>query len=534
MGSAAGAVWLQLALQFPTDSYLGLGFGDRMTRADVVLCAAVRGAVGCFDMFVDVRSAGPRTDTSLGGSSDVEVVDYSIKSGRASATVNKRLVTSDTFDARISPARQNLIVAFQSVGEEADVRDGNSVAHYHGLEQRGLLLGVDLRLGAANVGGSQALATQAREAVQNRSVHGVMMFLTWAVIIVVGAVVARYERHHENWLLTHRVLQSVGTLISLPGFMLTVDFDTGLTAHHVVGLTLLAWSYCQASCGAYIYYASLASAQFAAAAGKDGGRLSECAKHVVAQLALEHGADSALRQVRLALERDEGQLSPQIRDELGEELQACATQHARCCAPPRAVLGLLTMLALRPLRSFHRWSGRTLPLLAFAQIYLGAAALRVSASVKWLIVSWCALIALFVLAKEAGMQYARHRETLHGLKESARARFARRTTSSPNRTSSTPPPQDPPPLRDVGLSLGSVHDSSAVQPGSAVAPANDEAVGDAANKQQANGLVQRQHDPPRAAQAQPPQGAGDSGSELSEPERQIARAIARANILELA
>ena len=242
MGSAAGAAWLQLALQFPADSYLGLGFGDRMTRADVVLCAAVRGAVGCFDMFVDVRSAGPRTDTSLGGSSDVEVVDYSIKSGRASATVNKRLVTSDTFDARISPARQNLIVAFQSVGEEADVRDGNSVAHYHGLEQRGLLLGVDLRLGAANVGGSQALATQAREAVQNRSVHGVMMFLTWAVIIVVGAVVARYERHHENWLLTHRVLQSVGTWISLPGFLLTVDFNTGLTAHHVVGLTLLAWS----------------------------------------------------------------------------------------------------------------------------------------------------------------------------------------------------------------------------------------------------------------------------------------------------
>ena len=41
----------------------------------------------------------------------------------------------------------------------------------------------------------------------------------------------------------------------------------------------------------------VASAEFAAAAGKGGGCLSERAKHVVAQLTLEHGADRALRQV---------------------------------------------------------------------------------------------------------------------------------------------------------------------------------------------------------------------------------------------
>jgi hypothetical protein len=561
MGSMAGAAWVQLTLKFPADSWLGVGFGDQMPGADVVLCAAVRGAVRCFDMFVEARHAGPRTDDSLGGSIDIEVVEAGVAGERASATVNKRLVTSDARDARISLARQNLIVAYHSVGAQANLFDGNSVAQQHGLEQRVRLVGVDLRLGAANVGGFEALAAEYRESLQNRSVHGIMMFLTWAVIIVVGAIVARYERHHESWLLTHRVLQTVGSLISLPGFVLTVDFHTGLTAHHVVGMTLLAWSYCQAICGTYIYHASLASTQFAAAADKGG--LSERAKHIVAQLACEHGADSALRQVRLALERDDGKLSPQIRDELGEELRACARQHANCCASPRAMLDLLTMLALRPVRSFHRWSGRTLPLLAFAQIYLGATALRVSASVGWLMWMWCAIIAAFVVFKEGSMQYDRHSEKL---KMNARALLARLTNStssatSASRTKRTLPPEDPPPLRDVGgikmIDVGSIkmmYRQSSSDSGnwteenplvSALAAlkkkqekqtrasevqsasASDVPVDTDKNRQPSdNG----QHDSPPAAQAQPPQVAGDSGHEPAHAQQQTDVA----NILALA
>ncbi len=60
--------------------------------------------------------------------------------------------------------------------------------------------------------------------MQNRSVNGIMMFLTWAAIIVVGAVVARYERHHENWLLTYRVLQSVGIM----SFLVIADRSTSI------------------------------------------------------------------------------------------------------------------------------------------------------------------------------------------------------------------------------------------------------------------------------------------------------------------
>ena len=122
----------------------------------------MRGAVVC--LWWRAPSAGPHTDTSLGGSSDIEVAEAGVTGGRASATVDRRLLTSDAFNARISAAGQNLVVAFQSVGGQADVRDGDSVAQCHGLEQRGRLLGVDLRLGAANVGGSEALAAEARGA----------------------------------------------------------------------------------------------------------------------------------------------------------------------------------------------------------------------------------------------------------------------------------------------------------------------------------------------------------------------------------
>ena len=44
--------------------------------------------------------------------------------------------------------------------------------------------------------------------------HGIFMFLSWAVFVQLGVFVSRYMRHRERWLTVHKTLM-VGTLESL-------------------------------------------------------------------------------------------------------------------------------------------------------------------------------------------------------------------------------------------------------------------------------------------------------------------------------
>jgi hypothetical protein len=54
---------------------------------------------------------------------------------------------------------------------------------------------------------------------QMKLLHGTMMGSIWGLNVVVGVFVARYERHTTWWFGTHRILQTISTLITWPIFL---------------------------------------------------------------------------------------------------------------------------------------------------------------------------------------------------------------------------------------------------------------------------------------------------------------------------
>jgi len=73
--------------------------------------------------------------------------------------------------------------------------------------------------------------------------HGVLMFLGWGVIIPLGMLFARYFRHLPGpiWFDVHRVLQPLGYLIALVGFIIALIMVKGQIAvpHGQFGISIM-------------------------------------------------------------------------------------------------------------------------------------------------------------------------------------------------------------------------------------------------------------------------------------------------------
>ena len=64
----------------------------------------------------------------------------------------------------------------------------------------------------------------ARDVTRDKKlIHGSLMGATWGVIIVVGAFVARYQKHTRYWVQTHRILQLTSMIVSIPLLVIAIN-----------------------------------------------------------------------------------------------------------------------------------------------------------------------------------------------------------------------------------------------------------------------------------------------------------------------
>ena len=420
--SAGEATQVQVTLRWPAGSFMGLGFAAQMAPSDLVMCAETGGQVACHDMWVSARELGPRTDASLGGQNDVLVVASSVVDGIASATVRKPLRPSDVFDVAISALRQDVIVAYGAVPRGGgNLSAGAGAGYYHGMRRRFRYAGLSLALPAAN--GAQACSSTV-VGDEHKVVHGVMMLITWSVIIVTGAVVARYERHNAWWIHVHRFMQTIGTMITFPGFLLTGTWARGaswaVSAHRVIGITILACSWAQALCGSLLYQSSEFSLAFCEWAACSSA-LSPGAKQHLQHLTDVHGSREVLAALYQSQRLEEEKLAPgakmklaETRTELDQALLRFSlheTLPGRCCSR-RLMLRVATRGKVSLLRPMHRAVGLVLPAVAIFQVCLGTLALEPTDTVRNIILAWLLVVTAYALNAELWLQLRRRGITM--------------------------------------------------------------------------------------------------------------------------
>jgi hypothetical protein len=200
----------------PVDSWQAIGFAPKdgaMLNADILMvqvgtrqdsnttgCASLDQVLVCDRNAYGWKysAAGlPRIDVdSPGGTLDVELLSVSMVNGMASVEFRRPEFTQDRYDTPLSGS----ILCMFAWGS-------GSRPYYH--EDRTHVSTIDFSTGST---GSSELPWRQ----QMKLLHGSMMGSIWGLNVVVGVFVARYERHTTWWFGTHRMLQTLSTLITWP------------------------------------------------------------------------------------------------------------------------------------------------------------------------------------------------------------------------------------------------------------------------------------------------------------------------------
>jgi len=266
---------------------------------------------------------------------------------------------------------------------------------YHGLNGRGYL--------SVNLVDSSTTILRA-DTRDLKVVHGVMMYLIWAVNITTGALLARYARKTTWWLGAHRVLQGTSTLITFPVFYLTYTWESvpwNSGPHHIMGHVIVLVSWLQASLGAAIYHSSKLNKEFI--------EIVRNSKSFPASHKAEMEAMLEKSEPRWILRMVYDPKSDFFSKDANTSLKACAENfflHRRYF--PLLPSGPHKWIAIhgvrRVLAPMHRIVGLILPIVALFQIYLGAKILKTNDVVIHMLVIWEALIVALVIYKETEKQ----------------------------------------------------------------------------------------------------------------------------------
>ena len=183
-----------------------------MHQADIVTCR-IDGAdrVSVEDQWAPEQGELPIVDT-LG-----DVVQW----GTACDWI-RGLTSDDTaHDRVIAPGSQNLIFA-----------RGAGRFSYHKQERYKLTVNLFGEAESMNAGFMITVAAG----------HGYMMLVCWAVLYPMGILVARHKKTHNQWIVMHKTLQSVGTAgaISMAAVMVFVSHGSfSKHAHAEIGLIMV-------------------------------------------------------------------------------------------------------------------------------------------------------------------------------------------------------------------------------------------------------------------------------------------------------
>ncbi|GBG33929.1 Alpha-galactosidase [Hondaea fermentalgiana] len=390
----ADAVSLQATFVFPRGQFFGLGFGDSMLGADMMIAAERDGTALCADFHTTGNSnrySGPDIDAQQ----DVQVVAATLQDGVATLVCTKSLRSADPDDKAVLNQRENLIWSFQEVDGEPSTTS-NAFLKRHGATNRGYILNADL----GGSGGELAIANS-RDKRDLQVAHGMLMYMIWGINICVGAMIARYA-HDRAWGIgAHRIIQSINTMLTLPGYYLSQRFvDVHFqSAHAFIGTTLVYTSILQAGLGTAAYLCSKYSKKVAREYPKSDA-LSDENKLFIAGIEDEHGQRELLHEVYHKLDT----LSTPRAFEITAYVENTISQGIPSCMPPAIAVYILTRMRQTVIRPIHRVVGRLLPIIAYVQIYLGLDRLQANNVISAIINMWTILVVLILIYKESELQ----------------------------------------------------------------------------------------------------------------------------------
>mmetsp|Transcript_16 Transcript_16/g.62 ORF Transcript_16/g.62 Transcript_16/m.62 type:complete len:843 (+) Transcript_16:364-2892(+) len=392
------ATYLQITFVFPRGQFLGLGFGESMLNADMVIAAELDGTPFCGDFFTrgsGSRYAGPELDIVQ----DVELVSAVMENGSVTLVCEKRLrweTDPDNQDKAFSKQYENLIWSFQNVASMPKA-GSNSFLKRHAPTNRGYILEADL----SGSGGRLAIAGN-RDKRDLQVAHGMLMYMIWGINICVGAMIARYERHTAWWLGAHKIIQGINTVLTLPGYYLAQRFvDKHFqSSHAVLGTILVYTSLLQAGLGTSAYLCSKYSKRVTMS--YSGAELSDGAESVFSKFKeMDNGPQELLHRLYHHLEELPEDLIVEIKTYVEKTVSSGIP-----FVPPRVIVFILTRVRQAFIRPVHRIIGRILPIVAYIQIYFGIDLLQVNRAVKDIITIWTVVIGVIIIYKECELQFS--------------------------------------------------------------------------------------------------------------------------------
>lgn len=79
-----------------------------------------------------------------------------------------------------------------------------------------------------------------------RRSHGILNMLGWAILMPIGAIVARFMKQYDPiWFYSHTAIQSIGFIFGIAGivcgFVLKNRVSTNVSKHKAIGIVVLAF-----------------------------------------------------------------------------------------------------------------------------------------------------------------------------------------------------------------------------------------------------------------------------------------------------
>jgi len=332
--------------------------------------------------------------------------------------------------------KHEFVYAYNSVNQQGSREYPEKYMSYHSLNARGYF-SVDFFTSFGGAVLDLGMDTGDIYMRDLKIVHGTLMYTLWGINIVVGAMVARFQKHTTWWLGVHRLLQLCSSLTTLPVFYLTKFFVDGYfqSWHGILGYVILVFTTLQATMGSFMYslpkhHRSLAQKAL------DSPDLSPAIKNCIRKGKKVSKHPNIYRGVE--------SLSPEEQDEINGFVKS---NFGNGGLYDKALLWCLKYFELTICACSHRILGRTLILIAYLQVYLGLQLLHPHYLVNYMIFVWTFIIGTILVYKECEMR----RQLPKGFTPKAKALASMVSESSSFRMKKKEQPRQRPSNRNVTI-----------------------------------------------------------------------------------
>lgn len=241
-----GQDYVSVSIVARTTGWVGFGVAagptTRMRGADLIIARTVNGTPQVEDYMSDDFGV-PQLDTAAGGRNNAVLLSMAVAAGVTTVEFLRPIVASDARDLPVSDNELTLLFAY------SPTNDNNLT--YHTPSARGYLTVFDLGRDAA------AAAAFARATTVRRQ-HGILMSISFMLILPAGALAARHLRSHwvESYgvlvamFYGHMVCQIVGAVLATAGFIIAVNefmmsYTDVLCGHGSIGIAVMVLLYTQ-------------------------------------------------------------------------------------------------------------------------------------------------------------------------------------------------------------------------------------------------------------------------------------------------